>query len=114
MISQNEKKFLLDILNCIESIDEHLQHQRNLQTYLNNKTQRRAVERELEIIGEAISNLLKINSSLEISYARLIVDLRNKVIYAYDNIDDIIIWKVVMKDLPVLLQEVTLLLNKEN
>ncbi|MEO5911431.1 MAG: HepT-like ribonuclease domain-containing protein, partial [Pelobium sp.] len=59
MISQNEKKLLLDILNCIESIDEHLQYQRNLQVYLNNKTQRRAVERELEIIGEAISNLLK-------------------------------------------------------
>ncbi len=111
MITQVEKKLLLDILNSVKSIDEHLQHQRDLNLYLNNKTQRRAVERELEIIGEAMTNLLKINPLIDISYARLIVDLRNKVIHSYDNIDDIIIWKVIMKDLPILHDEVNLLLT---
>jgi len=80
-------------------------------TNIASKTKRRAVERELEIVGEAVSNLLKINPKVSLSYARLIVDLRNKVIHAYDNIDNIIIWKIVMKDIPVLLLEVQQLLK---
>lgn len=70
------------------------------------------MERELEIIGEAVSNLLKINPDISISYARLIVDLRNKIIHAYDNVNDIIIWKVVMKDIPVLQKEVESFLSE--
>lgn len=112
MISRDEKKLLLDIIVCIESIDEHLDGKRNLEVYLKNKTKRRAVEREIEIIGEAMSKLLKINPNIEISYSRIIVDLRNKVIHAYDSVDDIIIWKIIMKDLPVLLEESKKLINE--
>lgn len=72
-----------------------------------------AVERELEIIGEAVSNLLKIDPDISISYARLVVDLRNKVIHAYDNVNDVIIWKVIMKDIPVLESEVKELMKDE-
>lgn len=43
----------------------------------------------------------------------MIVDLRNKVIHAYDNVNDIIIWKVIMKDIPVLETEVLQSLSKE-
>lgn len=68
------------------------------------------MEREFEIIGEAISKMLKLDTAIHISYARLIVDLRNKVIHAYDAIDDTIIWKVIVKDLPKLEEEVKLLL----
>ncbi len=71
---------------------------------------RRAVERELEIIGEAVSKLDKINSNIPITYKRLIVDLRNKVIHSYDNVNNTIIWKVIMKDIPVLLEEVKVLI----
>ncbi len=42
-----EKKLCLDILNCIDSIDDHLEQRRVYEEYLNNKTKRRAVEREL-------------------------------------------------------------------
>ena len=64
------------------------------------------MERELEIIGEAINKLLKINPQLTISYSRQIVDLRNKIIHAYDNVNDIVIWKIIIKDIPVLQKEV--------
>lgn len=111
---EKEKKLLLDILIAVNSIDDHLQNQRDFKLYLSNKTQRRAVERELEIIGEALKNILNFNPSIQISYARLIVNMRNKVIHAYDNIDDIIIWKVIMKDLPILKDEVTHLLALDN
>jgi uncharacterized protein with HEPN domain len=76
-----------------------------------NKTKRRAVERELEIIGEAVSKLLKINPGISISYARQIVDLRNKVIHSYDNVNDIAIWSIIMNHLPTLKIEVELLMK---
>jgi uncharacterized protein with HEPN domain len=56
-----EKKLLADISLSISSIDDHLEGRRILTEYVSNKTKRRAVERELEIIGEAINRLLKIN-----------------------------------------------------
>ena len=59
-----------------------------------------------------MSKLLKINPKITISYSRIIVDLRNKVIHAYDNVDDILIWKAVNKDIPLLLQEAKTLLNE--
>ncbi|HYD90762.1 MAG TPA: HepT-like ribonuclease domain-containing protein [Flavobacterium sp.] len=111
MISLEQKKLLSDILESISSIDEHLEGKKSFEEYIQNKTKRRAVERELEIIGEAISKLLKIQPEIKISYARLIVDLRNKVIHAYDSVDDILIWKIVMKDIPVLEAEVRNLLK---
>ena len=79
-----ELKLLTDIKNAIDGINEHLQGKRDFLLYQQNKTIRRAVERELEIIGEAVSKLNKINSQIPISYKRLIIDLRNKVIHAYD------------------------------
>lgn len=105
-----ELKLLEDIKTSISSIDEHLQHKRDFNLYISNKTIRRAVERELEIIGEAIGILLKLNPNINISYARQIVDLRNKVIHAYDNVNNTIIWKVIVVDLPVLEIEVNNLL----
>jgi uncharacterized protein with HEPN domain len=112
MISREEKKLLLDIIEAIDSIDNHLEKRRVLEEYLANKTKRRAVEREIEIIGEAMSKLLKINPNTAISYSRIIVDLRNKVIHAYDSVDDILIWKIIVKDIPMLREQANKLLNE--
>jgi uncharacterized protein with HEPN domain len=105
-MTTEEKKLLTDISLCISSIDDHLEGRRIFDEYLKNKTKRRAVERELEIIGEAVSKLIKINPGISISYARQIVDLRNKVIHAYDNVNDTVIWSIVMNHLPTLKSEV--------
>lgn len=105
-------KYLFDIDNSINSIDFHLAHKRDYKLYIGNITIQRAVERELEIIGEAINKLLKLDITIKISYARLIIDLRNKIIHSYDNINNDVIWKIIMKDLPVLKDEITILLNQ--
>jgi uncharacterized protein with HEPN domain len=107
-----ERKLLADIEEAILSIDQHLEGKRIFEEYLNNKTKRRAVERELEIIGEAMSKLLKINPAIPIKHGRLIIDLRNRVIHAYDRVDETIIWKIIMKEVPVLLTDVQNLLSK--
>jgi uncharacterized protein with HEPN domain len=66
-MSIEEKKLLTDILTAIQGIDEHLEGKRVFEEYKASKTKRRAVERELEIIGEAVNNLLKVNPSIQIS-----------------------------------------------
>ncbi|OQX77661.1 MAG: hypothetical protein B6D61_06810 [Bacteroidetes bacterium 4484_249] len=111
-MSDEEKKYLIDILTSIVSIDEHLGEKKIFNEYLKNKTVRRAVEREFEIIGEATNRLLVLNPHIKLSYARTIVDLRNKVIHAYDAINHTVIWKIIIKDLPVLKSEVKALLDK--
>jgi uncharacterized protein with HEPN domain len=105
-MTTEEKKLLTDIHEAIHSVDEHLEGQRIFQEYQNNKTKRRTVERELEIIGEAVNKLLKINPAFPLAHARIMVDLRNRVIHVYDSIDETIIWKIIVKDLPLLLEEV--------
>src|SRR6266516_78865 len=106
-----ERKFLTDIEEAILSIDEYLEGRRIFTEFENSKIKRRAIERELEIIGEATNELLKINPDIALSHARIIVDLRNRVIHAYDTIDETIIWKIIMKDIPLLLTEVQQLLR---
>ncbi len=75
---------------------------------------KRAVERNLEIIGEAVNRILMIDSTIELSGSRLIVDLRNRIIHSYDNISYEIIWGIIIKHIPILKNEVKLLLNNDD
>jgi uncharacterized protein with HEPN domain len=104
------KKLLLDISESIAGIETHIGSNRNFFKYQENRTVRKAVERELEIIGEAINKILKMDSEIKISKARSIVDMRNRVIHAYDSINDTIVWKIATVDIPLLKAEVDELL----
>lgn len=64
------KKYLFDIDNSIASIFEFLGSERDFIQYQNNKLIKRAVERELVIIGEAINRILKIDAEIPIEHAR--------------------------------------------
>ena len=81
--------------------------------YERNKLLRRAVERELEIIGEAVKHLLELDENICIDNARRIVDLRNFVIHGYDKVDNVIIWGILSKDLPKLKQQVDALMAEQ-
>ncbi|MCR9171408.1 MAG: DUF86 domain-containing protein [bacterium] len=106
--------YLLDISNSIESINEYLGVEKKFENYESNKLLRRAVERELEIIGEAVNRILKVDPNINISNARRIVNLRNWVIHSYDNVDNIIIWGIINKDLPLLKKQISDLLDSRN
>ncbi|TAL64867.1 MAG: DUF86 domain-containing protein [Bacteroidetes bacterium] len=96
------QKYLFDIKTSIDSINDYLGENRDFTAYKINKLLKRAIERELEIIGEAAGRILKIDSKFPIEDARKIVDLRNWVIHGYDIIDDVIIWGIISKQLPIL------------
>ncbi|WP_448529805.1 HepT-like ribonuclease domain-containing protein [Raineya sp.] len=99
------KKYLLDIENSILSVQEFTQNL-TWNDYQANKLVRRAVEREIAIIGEAVNKLSKIVPNLPFSSAKQIIATRNYVVHSYDNVDDVIIWGIVQNHLATLLEEV--------
>jgi uncharacterized protein with HEPN domain len=76
---------------------------------------RSAVERQFEIIGEALAKLAKIDQETAtlISEHRRIIAFRNILIHGYAQIDDRLVWGVLDSKLPALSQEVKKLLEEE-
>jgi len=115
MLPEEIRKSLNDIIDSIDSIEGYLVRvlgeKRNFHLYVQDKFLRRGVERELEIIGEAMNRILRIDPAFEVNNARKIVNLRNHVAHAYDKIDDTIIWGIVIRHLPALKAEVERLLG---
>jgi len=72
---------------------------------------RRAIEGEFEIIGEAMSQIEKLDSALNISAKKLIISMRNRVIHGDDKIDNEIIWGTIVRHLPTLKIEIESLLK---
>ncbi len=107
------KRYLYDIKISITSIFNYLGEERNFFEYQKNKLLRRGIEREFEIIGEAVNRILKKDTTIKITNARRIVQTRNFIIHNYDTVDDTIIWGVISKDLPKLKTEINKLLDDE-
>jgi len=105
------KKYLFDIKESIESIEKYLGEKRDFTIYIENKMLRRAIEREFEIIGEAMTRIDKLKCSIEITSKRQIIDMRNRVIHGYDKIDNEIVWGTIVRHLPTLKMEIQDLLQ---
>ena len=99
-------KYLFDIKESIDSIESYLGNVRNFNDYLEDKMLRRAIEREFEITGEAMTRIDKIDADISISSKKQIISMRNRVIHGYDKIDDEIIWGTIVRHLPLLKKEV--------
>lgn len=105
-------KYLYDVKIAIDEIESFfVGHEKRYEDYSNNTLLKRAIERNLEIIGEAINRILTIDPSFPIQYARKIVGLRNQIIHAYDNISDENIWGIIVNHLPILKSEVEKLIQ---
>ncbi len=111
-MERNINKILEDIRNAILEVDSFFDSRpRRYDVYLSDVCLRRAVERNITIIGEAMNRLLKLVPDIEITAARSIVDTRNYVIHGYDSVTDDIMWGIVMRHLPLLRTEVEKLLG---
>ena len=105
------RKYLYDISMAVNHIEEYVGHPKIFANYDNNRQLQQAVERNLEIIGEATKRILEIEPNITISNARRIVNTRNRIIHGYDDIDNAEIWSVIINNLPILKQEIELLLQ---
>ncbi len=104
------RKNLFDIRESIYSIESYLGEKRDFDIYIKNKMLRRAIEREFEIIGEAMNRIDKQDSTIEISGKFQIIGMRNRVIHSYDKVDDAIVWGTIIRHLSLLKSEVEVLL----
>lgn len=105
------KVWLSDIKQAISEIDQFLPEKKIFQEFQNDLKAKRAIERNIEIIGEATNRILSYDPSIAITSARKIVDTRNRISHGYDSVSDDIIWAIIIRDLPLLNSEVDSLLN---
>jgi uncharacterized protein with HEPN domain len=108
-------KWLFDIKMSIDEINEFFHNEeKDFFKYKNNIMLKRAVERNLEIIGEAINRIVTRDNSYndKITNAKSIIGLRNHVIHAYDNISDENIWSILTNHLPKLKIEIENLIQE--
>ena len=106
-------KWLYDIQEAIQEIDSYFsEHPKDFIQYKSNILLKRAIERDLEIIGEAINRILKTDPDFPIENAKRIVGLRNQIIHAYDSISDETIWAILSKHIPLLKDEINTLIEK--
>jgi uncharacterized protein with HEPN domain/predicted nucleotidyltransferase len=105
------KKYLFDIKESIDSIENYLGEKRDFSVYVSNKMLRRAIEREFEIIGEAMNRIEKVDSSINISSKKQIISMRNRVIHGYDKIDNEIVWGTIVRHLPKLKEDIKSLID---
>jgi uncharacterized protein with HEPN domain len=106
-------KYLLEIEQVISEIEELSNRFKGDFTYFQKDwASRRAIEQDIQIIGEAVNKLLQIEPDVKIASAKNIIGLRNLIVHAYDAVDDEMILAIIQKDIPVLKKEVEILKKK--
>lgn len=103
--------WLADIKQAIDEINEFLPDKKDFFEFQKDIKTKRAIERNIEIIGEAVNRILKADPSFPITNARKIVDTRNRISHGYDSVSEDIIWAIVIREIPNLDIEIGRLLN---
>lgn len=112
-MDENINKHLHDILDAINEIESFFGDKpKYFNEFCNDLCLRRAVERDIEIIGEAMNRILKENRNIAITNSRKIVDARNYIIHGYDSLSADILWSIVINHLPKLKEEAQILLEQ--
>ena len=105
-------KLLYDIKLAIEDIESYFKTEtKSFDNYKRNSLLRRAIERNLEIIGEAFNRILKEDPTFLIENAKKIIGLRNQIIHGYDSVSDENIWSIVTVYLPKLKTDIESLIK---
>ena len=106
------RTWIYDILQSIEEIESYFTDKPKIfEEYLKDIRTKRAVERNLEIIGEAVNRIRKSESQQIILNADKIVATRNRIIHGYDKISDELIWSILINHIPKLKKEISELLK---
>lgn len=110
MIEETARR-LRNVLAACQAI-ERFTGGASFEAYLASLYMRSAVERQFEIVGEALNRAAQADEALQdkIPELRQVVGLRNRLIHGYDSVDDEIVWDAIQTKLPVLNERVSALL----
>ena len=99
--------WLEDILRSIDEIFDFLSEIKDFLEFQKDLKTKKAVERNIEIIGEAVNRITNYkNTKIEIQNARQIIGTRNRIAHEYDTISDEVIWTIIVRELPKLKEEI--------
>jgi uncharacterized protein with HEPN domain len=106
------KKLLEDIRHACEEILSFTEG-KTFQDYKQEKLLRSGVERQFEIIGEALNRLAKAAPDVinKVNHYKRIISFRNILIHGYDIVEDAVVWDIVVRDLPLLHNQVIKLIG---
>ena len=96
------KTWAYDIRTDIQEIETFLLDVPDFASYQKDLKTKRAIERNLEIVGEAVNRMFHLQQDLPFTDARKIVDTRNRIIHGYDSVSDEVVWSIVTSNLPTL------------
>ena len=107
------RKYLYDIQHAAGLLREFTSA-KTLADYEGDAMLRSAVERQFEVIGEAMAQLARTDEQLadRISQYQRIIAFRNVLIHGYADVDDRLVWDVLNNNLPTLIREVAALLGE--
>jgi uncharacterized protein with HEPN domain len=112
-MDNNIKTWLYDILQSIKEVESYYSDRpKKFEEYVSDFRTKRAVERNIEIIGEAVNRILKQDKDFTLNNARQIIGTRNRIAHGYDKITDDLIWSIIINSLPKLKEEVEDLLKQ--
>ncbi len=101
------KTWLYDILQSIREIESYFEDRpKKFDEYINDIRTKRAVERNIEIIGEAMNRIIKRDKEFHLENVHKIIGTRNRIAHGYDKISDDLIWSIVINHLPKLKEEI--------
>jgi uncharacterized protein with HEPN domain len=107
------KTWLYDIKIAIQEIESFLSDKQKVTILqLTDIKTRRAIVRDSEIIGEAMSRILQKDASINLTNSRKIVDTRKRIIHGYESVSDEILSSIILQHLPVLKLDVEKFLNE--
>ena len=111
-MSNRANKYLFDMKVAMESINEFVVDI-DFEGFKASKLIRSAVERQLEIVGESVKRIEQTGEIVPIENAKQIIAFRNILVHEYERLEEEIVWMIVKKDVPKLLEEVNRLLGNE-
>ena len=109
-----ESRKYLDDMQRAANVLREFTAGRSFDQYRNDAMLRAAVERQFEIVGEAMARLARVDEAVaaRISGYRRIIAFRNVLIHGYADVDDRLVWDVVETSLPTLVEEIDALANE--
>lgn len=107
MVNEEIMTYLQDVLDAIEDVQSCFDGYPNRYDVFEKDMMRKCVvERKVEIMGEAINRIKKTETTINIPNARAIIDTRNRIIHAYDNVQPEFLWSLVIRHIPQLKKDI--------
>lgn len=104
--------YLQDIFDAITEMDSYfVDYPMKYEIFEKDYLRRSAVERKVEIMGEAINRIFKIDPLFSLPNAKEIINTRNRIIHGYDSVTPEFLWGLVIKHIPILKEDIVRLLS---